>query len=53
MDICTKEKGITVVHVISSSKFAIKSEEAGCDAVVAEVLKPEDTMEEKKRQQWF
>ena len=31
-----KEKNITVVHVISSSKFARKSEEAGCDAVVAE-----------------
>ena len=31
-----KEKGITVVHVISSSKFAMKAEEAGCDAVVAE-----------------
>ena len=31
-----KEKGITVVHVISSSKFARKSEEAGCDAIVAE-----------------
>jgi enoyl-[acyl-carrier protein] reductase II len=31
-----KEKGITVVHVVSSSKFAIKSEHAGCDAVVAE-----------------
>jgi enoyl-[acyl-carrier protein] reductase II len=31
-----KEKGIKVVHVISSSKFAKKSEEAGCDAVVAE-----------------
>jgi enoyl-[acyl-carrier protein] reductase II len=31
-----KEKGITVVHVISSSKFARKSEEAGCDGVVAE-----------------
>ncbi len=31
-----KENGITVVHVISSSKFAKKSEEAGCDAVVAE-----------------
>jgi len=25
-----------VVHVVSSSKFAIKAEEAGCDAVVAE-----------------
>ncbi|HWN87797.1 MAG TPA: nitronate monooxygenase [Chitinophagaceae bacterium] len=31
-----KEKGITVAHVISSSKFAKKAEEAGCDAVVAE-----------------
>jgi enoyl-[acyl-carrier protein] reductase II len=31
-----KEKGITVVHVASSSKFAKKAGEAGCDAVVAE-----------------
>jgi len=31
-----KEKGITVVHVVSSSKFARKAQEAGCDAVVAE-----------------
>ncbi|MBS1947107.1 MAG: nitronate monooxygenase [Bacteroidetes bacterium] len=31
-----KKKGITVVHVVSSSKFAKKAEEAGCDAVVAE-----------------
>jgi len=31
-----KEHGITVVHVVSSSKFALKAEEAGCDAVVAE-----------------
>ncbi len=31
-----KEKGITVVHVVSSSKFAKKSQDAGCDAVVAE-----------------
>ncbi len=31
-----KDEGITVVHVISSSKFANKAEEAGCDAVVAE-----------------
>ena len=31
-----KEKGITVVHVVSSSKFARKAEAAGCDAVVAE-----------------
>lgn len=31
-----KEKGVKVVHVVSSSKFARKAEEAGCDAVVAE-----------------
>jgi enoyl-[acyl-carrier protein] reductase II len=31
-----KEKGIKVVHVVSSGKFAKKAEEAGCDAVVAE-----------------
>lgn len=31
-----KENGITVVHVVSSSKFAVKCEEAGVDAVVAE-----------------
>ena len=31
-----KENGITVVHVVSSSKFALKAEEAGVDAVVAE-----------------
>jgi enoyl-[acyl-carrier protein] reductase II len=31
-----KAAGIKVVHVVSSSKFAKKSEEAGCDAVVAE-----------------
>jgi enoyl-[acyl-carrier protein] reductase II len=31
-----KEKGITVVHVISSVKFALKSKEAGVDAIVAE-----------------
>src|SRR5690606_5456786 len=31
-----KEKGIKVVHVVSSVKFARKAEEAGVDAVVAE-----------------
>lgn len=31
-----KEAGITVVHVVSSAKFAKKSEDAGVDAVVAE-----------------
>jgi len=31
-----KDKGITVVHVVSSLKFALKAQEAGVDAVVAE-----------------
>ena len=31
-----KENGVTVVHVVSSSKFALKAQEAGVDAVVAE-----------------
>ena len=31
-----KENGITVVHVIANTKFAIKSQEAGVDAIVAE-----------------
>ncbi|HRO18059.1 MAG TPA: nitronate monooxygenase [Ferruginibacter sp.] len=31
-----KEAGIKVVHVVSSSRFALKAQEAGCDAVVAE-----------------
>lgn len=31
-----KDKGITVVHVVSSVKFARKAEDAGVDAVVAE-----------------
>jgi hypothetical protein len=31
-----KDHGIIVVHVVSSSKFALKAQEAGCDAVVAE-----------------
>lgn len=31
-----KEAGIKVMHVVSSSKFALKSQEAGVDAVIAE-----------------
>uniref|UniRef100_UPI004047F0ED NAD(P)H-dependent flavin oxidoreductase n=1 Tax=Polaribacter sp. TaxID=1920175 RepID=UPI004047F0ED len=31
-----KDKGITVVHVVSSVKFALKAQEAGVDAVVCE-----------------
>ena len=31
-----KKKGITVVHVVSSVKFALKAEEAGVDAIVCE-----------------
>lgn len=31
-----KERGITVVHVVSSLKFALKAQAAGVDAIVAE-----------------
>jgi enoyl-[acyl-carrier protein] reductase II len=31
-----KEKGVTVVHVVSSVKFALKAQDAGVDAIVAE-----------------
>ena len=31
-----KQNGSIVVHVVSSSRFALKAKEAGCDAVVAE-----------------
>lgn len=31
-----KENGMTVVHVVSSTKFALKAEAAGVDAIVAE-----------------
>jgi len=31
-----KEKGIIVVHVIANTRFALKAEEAGVDAIVAE-----------------
>jgi enoyl-[acyl-carrier protein] reductase II len=31
-----KKEGIKVIHVVSSSRFAQKAENAGCDAVIAE-----------------
>ena len=31
-----KENGITVVHVVSSTKFALKAQDAGVDTIVAE-----------------
>ncbi len=31
-----KQNGITVIYVVSSSRFALKAEQAGCDAVIAE-----------------
>ena len=31
-----KENGITVVHVIANKKFALKAEQSGVDAIVAE-----------------
>lgn len=43
------EAGVTVAHVVSSSKFARKCEEAGVDAIVAEGSKPEDITDGKKR----
>ena len=45
-----KQNGITVVHVVSSSKFALKAQDAGVDAVVAEVSKQAGTMGGKKPQ---
>lgn len=31
-----KQHSIIVIHVVSSSRFAVKAEQAGCDAIVAE-----------------
>ena len=31
-----KDQGSTVIHVVSTPEFAVKSETAGCDAVIAE-----------------
>lgn len=31
-----KEKGMTVVHVVANTKFALKAEQSGVDAIVAE-----------------
>jgi len=31
-----KEHGIKVIHVVSSKRFALKAEQAGCDAIIAE-----------------
>jgi len=31
-----KKEGVTVIHVVSSSKFALKAQDAGVDAVIAE-----------------
>ena len=36
MDKKLKDHGIIVVHVVSNLKFALKSQEAGVDAIVAE-----------------
>jgi enoyl-[acyl-carrier protein] reductase II len=36
MDSVFKENGITVVHVVSSTVFALKAQNAGVDAIVAE-----------------
>jgi enoyl-[acyl-carrier protein] reductase II len=44
-----KQHGITVVHVVSSSKFALKAQEAGCDAIVAEGFEQAVITGERKR----
>jgi enoyl-[acyl-carrier protein] reductase II len=36
MDSVFKENGITLVHVVSSTVFALKAQNAGIDAIVAE-----------------
>ncbi len=33
---CLKKSGITVVHVVSNTKFALKAQQCGVDAIVAE-----------------
>lgn len=43
-----KEKGITVVHVVANTKFALKAEACGVDAIVAEGFEAGGTMGEKK-----
>lgn len=44
-----KDQGITVVHVVSSVKFALKAQEAGVDAVVAEGFEAGGIMAGKRR----
>ena len=36
MDIAFKKNGCIVVHVVSSVKFALKAQDCGVDAIVAE-----------------
>jgi enoyl-[acyl-carrier protein] reductase II len=36
LDFLFEENGITVVHVVSSGAFALKPQNAGVDAIVAE-----------------
>lgn len=48
LDSEAKDEGIKVAHVVSSSKFATKCEEAGVDTVVAEVSRQAGTMEPKR-----
>ena len=44
--------GIKVAHVVSSSKFAAKCEEAGVDAVVQKASRQEDTTAGRKPPLW-
>ncbi len=48
-----KENGSTVVHVVSSSQFAMKAEGAGCDAVVAEGFEAGGHNGREETTRWF
>ncbi len=48
-----KSHGITVVHVVANSKFALKAQEAGVDAIVAEGFEAGVIMDLTKQQQWY
>lgn len=46
------EAGCKVAHVISSTKFALKSQQAGVDAVVAEGFEPAATTDARRPRRW-
>ena len=48
-----KKHNIKVVHIVSSSRFAKKAEDAGCDAVVAEGFEAGGHNGREEKQQWY